>query len=136
EEGGADVVLFEVEDHPEDAVREFEELAHRGAIETVDARDSVAGREHGARLTHLEGLRVVLELLADDVTDLCGADRHLRILLLPLSTGTERTWSRGSARAALAGEIAREVLELRPDASVVDPALELDGQAAEQAAVG
>ena len=55
---------------------ELEELAGHGARQAVDARDAVAGGEHGAGLRDRDLLVVVLDLLADDVADLFGADIH------------------------------------------------------------
>ena len=51
------------------------------AGQAVDARDAVAGGEHGAGLGDRDLLVVVLDLLADDVADLCGADIHDVVVL-------------------------------------------------------
>src|SRR5213082_3407074 len=50
EQRGADIVLFEVERDPGDAVLELEHLHRGGALEAVDAGDAVADLEHGADL--------------------------------------------------------------------------------------
>ena len=41
EQRRADVVLFEVQHHAENPVREFEQLARRRVLQAVDARDAV-----------------------------------------------------------------------------------------------
>ena len=64
------------------------------AGEAVDARDAVAGGEHGAGLGDRDLLVVVLDLLADDVADLCGADIHGRRPYLESSSRRVRSWVR------------------------------------------
>ena len=77
EERDADVVLLEVEHQPDDAAAaELEQLAGHRAGEAVDAGDAVAGREHGAGLGDRDLLVEVLDLLADDLADLFGANLH------------------------------------------------------------
>ena len=49
EDGGADVVLFEVEDHAHDVAGELQQLAGHGLVETVDAGDAVTDGDDGAR---------------------------------------------------------------------------------------
>ena len=75
-DGGADVVLLEVEHQAADAVAEVEQLAGGGAGEAVDAGHAVGLREHGAGLGDVDLLAVVLDLVADDAADLVGADIH------------------------------------------------------------
>ena len=48
EQGGADVVLFEVEDHAHDPTWKLDHLARKRILEAVDARDAVADRQDGA----------------------------------------------------------------------------------------
>ena len=76
EDRGADVVLFEVQHHAVDVVRELEQLAGRGLVEAVDAGDAVAGRQHAAGLAHLDLALVLLDLALDDVADFRGANLH------------------------------------------------------------
>src|SRR5436853_323540 len=52
EERDADVVLLEVEHHAADVMGELHQLARHRAREAIDARDAVAGGEHGAGLLH------------------------------------------------------------------------------------
>ena len=80
EERDADVVLLEVEHHAVDLLAagavELEQLAGHRAGQAVDAGDAVTGGQHGSGLGDRDLLVVVLDLLADDVADLCGADIH------------------------------------------------------------
>ena len=81
EDRDADVVLLEVEHHAAESRRrrlELEQLAGHRAREAVDAGDAVADGQHGAGLGDRDLLVVVLDLLADDVADLFGADVHDR----------------------------------------------------------
>ena len=74
EEGGADVVLLEVEREARDAVLELDHLHRDGGLEAVEAGDAVADLEDGADLGEV-GLDVVaLDLLAQDRRDLFGTD--------------------------------------------------------------
>ena len=76
EEGGADVVLLEVEREPDDPVLELEHLQRDGVLEPVHAGDPVADLEHGADLGEV-GLDVVLlDPLLQDRGDLFGAKLH------------------------------------------------------------
>jgi len=76
EDGGADVVGFEVEDEAHQAARELKKLAGHGPFEAVDAGDTVADREDRPGLVGEGGLLVVLDLLLDDLGDLFGAKLH------------------------------------------------------------
>ena len=60
EDGGADVVLFEVEHQARHRLArlrrgELEHLARDGRLQAVNARDAVAHLEHGADLGHVGG---------------------------------------------------------------------------------
>src|SRR4029079_13338792 len=62
-------------------------------VETVDARDAVADRQHLADLGDLGLLAEVLDLILEDRRDLCGADFHnlpLPLQRLPLRVGDDR----------------------------------------------
>src|SRR6185295_1838572 len=61
---------------------ELQELAGHRARQAVDPGDTVTGGEHRAGFGDRDLLVVVLDLLADDVADLCGADIHGRSLQL------------------------------------------------------
>ncbi len=76
EDGDADVVLFEVQHHADDAARELDELARHRALEAVDASDAVADREDRAGLHHVDRLVVRGDLLLDDVRDFFRAELH------------------------------------------------------------
>ncbi len=76
EEGDADVILFQVEDHALDTLGEVEELSGHGPVEAVDACDAIADGEHRARLEDSDLLIVALDLLADDFRDLFSANFH------------------------------------------------------------
>ena len=64
------------------------------ARQAVHARDSVTGREHGAGLGDRDLLVVVLDLLADDVGNLCGANIHDALPYLLSSSRRLRSWVR------------------------------------------
>ena len=103
EDGGADVVLFEVEHQAVDVVRELQQLAGGGLVEAVDAGDAVAGGQHAAGLAHLDVALVLLDLALDDVADFRGADFHSLCSSLALSRGGgscggRRRRPRGGAR--------------------------------------
>src|SRR5581483_1320374 len=70
EQGGADVVLLEVEREAGDAVLELEHLHRDGVLEPVDAGDAVADLEDGPDLGELGLGRVVLDPLLEDRRDL------------------------------------------------------------------
>ena len=61
----------------EEASVELDELTRQGIVETVDARDAVAGAQHGAGLGDIDLAIVVLDLPLEDVGDLSGLDIHL-----------------------------------------------------------
>ena len=73
EERGADVVLLEVEREAGDAVLELDQLHGDTGLEAVDPGDPVADLQDGADLGEI-GLDVVLlDLLAQDRSDLVWA---------------------------------------------------------------
>jgi hypothetical protein len=77
EEGGADVVLLEVERDPGHPVFELEHLRRDGILEPVDPGDPVADLEHAADLREV-GLDVVLlDPLLEDRRDLFRPELHL-----------------------------------------------------------
>ena len=73
EEGGADVVLLEVEREPDDVVLELEHLLRHGILEAVDACDAVADLQHRADLGEVGLDVVVLDPLLEDRGDLFRA---------------------------------------------------------------
>src|SRR5262249_50916726 len=81
EQRDADVVFFEIEHHAHDwlalGAAELEQLAGHGAGQAVHARNAVAGGQHGAGLHDRHLLVILLNLLANDLADLFGADFHL-----------------------------------------------------------
>src|SRR5205823_3203000 len=119
-DGGADVVLLEVQRDAVDAVRELDQLARRDPLEPVDARDAVARREHEAGLSDLELLLVFLDLIADDVADLRRADLHRS--------------PPGPLDEAL-GHLLAETGELSPQATVVHRAVDVEHDTPEELGV-
>src|SRR5262245_19548461 len=117
-DGGADVVLFQVQREAVDAVRELDELAGLHLVEPVDARDAVARREDHSRLTNLELLLVIPDLLADDVADLRRADLHA-----PVPPGRTLGFS---------GPLLTDSGKLRPEAAVPHRAVDVEHDATEQ----
>ena len=113
EQHGADAVLFEVQRDAEHAVRELEHLAGHGALAAVHARDAVAERHDRADFGDVDVDREAADLLADDLGNLVGFDAHGRF---------------SSRRPAGL----RILLQLRPDAAVVDRAADPRDHAAEQ----
>ena len=80
-QSGTDVIFVKVQNHAVDIVREFEQLTNSCSFESVNTSNTIAGRKNGSGFPHFEGLSVFLKLLAEDVADFCGANRHLVILL-------------------------------------------------------
>src|SRR6185436_559718 len=72
----ADVVDLEVERHAADAVLELDHLAGLHVVETVDAGDAVADRQHLADFGDFRLLAEILDLVLQDRCDFCGADIH------------------------------------------------------------
>ena len=83
EDHAADVVGFEVERHAAHAARKLDHLARLDVVETVDAGDAVAHRQHLADFGDLGFLAEILDLVLEDRGDLCGPDVH--ICLFPYS---------------------------------------------------
>ncbi len=72
----ADVVFLEVQHHSLHIAGKLDELSGHGGLETVDARDAVAERQHGAGLGDVDLAAVLLDLALQDVGDLTGLDVH------------------------------------------------------------
>ena len=72
----ADIVDFEIERHAARAVGELDHLAGLDLVETVDAGDAVADRQHLADLGDFRLLAEILDLLLEDRGDLSGPDIH------------------------------------------------------------
>ena len=79
EEHDADVVLFEVQRHADDAAGELEQLAGHDLLEAVDARDAVADGEDRAGLLDLDGFFEGLDLGAKNLADLFRLDLHEKV---------------------------------------------------------
>ena len=77
EEDAADVVLFEVQHHAEDAVGEFDELAHEGLGEAVHACHAVAHLEDRADVIDDRSLFRIRRAVC------AGSRRLLPVVLLP-----------------------------------------------------
>jgi hypothetical protein len=73
---------LQVQHQAHHALAEVEQLAGHGRLQAVDAGDAVAGLEHGAGLGDGDLLVEALDLLADDLADLFGANLHVVILVL------------------------------------------------------
>jgi hypothetical protein len=73
----AHVVLLEVEHETVDAVGELEQLTGRRLVQSVDAGNTVTGREHAASFPHLDFAAVFTDLAFDDVADFGRANIHL-----------------------------------------------------------
>ena len=54
EDDGAYVVFLQVQDHADDVVGEFDQLAGNGIFKAVNPRDTVADRDNGARLLKVD----------------------------------------------------------------------------------
>ena len=78
EDHDADIVAFEVERHAAHAALELDHLAGLHIVETVDAGDAVADRQHLADFRNLGLLAEILDLLLEDGGDFRGADIHYR----------------------------------------------------------
>jgi hypothetical protein len=77
EQHGADVVLFEVEHEAVDVARELKQLAGHGALESVDAGDTVAHLDDAAGFLEVDLGLVALELPLDDLADLLRLDHAI-----------------------------------------------------------
>ena len=76
EDNDADVIGFEVQRHAADAAREFDHLAGLNVVETIDASDAVAHRQHLTDLGNLGFLAEVFDLILEDRRNFCGPDFH------------------------------------------------------------
>ncbi len=73
---GTDGVFFKVEDLPDDAALELEQLAGHGVLEAVDAGDAVTDFDDGADLADAEPVFEAGDLLLEDGRDLGNVDGH------------------------------------------------------------
>ena len=62
----------------ENIMGKFQQLAGGDFIESMDARDAIAGRQHRADFLDLNRLFVVANLFFDDPADLRCADFHVQ----------------------------------------------------------
>ncbi len=76
EDHDADIVGFKVERHALDAVGELDHFAGLHIVQTPDARDAVADRQHLAGFRNLGLGAEAGDLVLDDLRDFCGADIH------------------------------------------------------------
>ena len=67
---------LEVEGHALHAVLEFDRLAGLNIVETVNAGDAVADRQHLTDLAHLGFIAEISDLILEDRRNFCGADIH------------------------------------------------------------
>ena len=73
----ADLVFFQVQGDAGDAVRELDQFARHHLFQAVNARDAVAHRDHEAGLGDIDGLLVILDLLAQHPRDfICSNLSH------------------------------------------------------------
>jgi len=70
----ADVVGLEVEGHALHAVLEFDRLAGLNIVETINAGDAVADRQHLTDLAHLGFIAEISDLILEYRRNFCGAD--------------------------------------------------------------
>src|SRR5690606_14948569 len=76
EDHRADIVGFEVQRHPADAVLERHHLAGLHVVEAVDAGDSVTDGKHLPDFGDFRLLAEILDLLPQDGGDFCGPYIH------------------------------------------------------------
>src|SRR5262249_13449895 len=79
EDHDADVVGFEIERHATHAILELDHLAGLYVVETVDAGDTVANREHLADFGDFGLLAEIFYLLLENRRDFGGANFHQAI---------------------------------------------------------
>src|SRR5450631_4065071 len=70
ENGGADVIFLQVEDHAGHTAREFQQLTGHGAGQTVDTGNTVTDGDDRAGFRHFNLFAILLDLLPDDLADL------------------------------------------------------------------
>ena len=76
QDGGADVVFFQVEHHSGYAAREFQQFAGHGAGQAVDTGDAVTDGDDCAGFGDFDFFAIFLDLLFDDLADLFRSDFH------------------------------------------------------------
>src|SRR5439155_903826 len=74
EEHRADLVLLEVEDHPDDVAGELEQLTRHRLLEPVDAGDAVADLDDAPDLLQVDLRLVACQLSLENLADLSGLD--------------------------------------------------------------
>src|SRR5262249_15744957 len=74
EEHRADLVLLEVEHHPDDVVGELQQFAGHRLLEPVHPRDAIADLDDATDLLQVHLGLVARELALDDLADLSGLD--------------------------------------------------------------
>src|SRR5262249_55523201 len=74
EEDRAEVVLLEIENHPNDVLREGEQLAGHRTLEPVYAGDAVPDFDDPPDLGEIGLALELLDLPSDDLADLAGLD--------------------------------------------------------------
>src|SRR5262249_48682041 len=122
--------LFEVEHHPDDVVRELQELPGHRFVEAVDTRNAVANLDHAADLLKVDLGFIARELSLDDFADLSGLD-HSR----PFSeTATGARAARCSV-TPFACQLRPEAGELAVEAAIDDVRTHLGYEAAQEAVV-
>src|SRR5262249_49178247 len=72
----ADVVLLQVERQPVDVVRELQQLAGGDAVQAINPRDAVAGRQDRPGLPQLYLFVIALNLSFENFTDLSSTQFH------------------------------------------------------------
>jgi len=83
ENGNADIVPFQVENHAEDAAWELQEFHGHGVLDAVDPGDAVTDGQHRSGLTDVQLLLVVLDLFGYDLTYFFCPDCIHALHLLP-----------------------------------------------------
>src|SRR5262252_1631161 len=76
EDHDTDIVGFQIERHPADAILKLDHLAGLHIVEPVDARDAIAHRQDLADLRDFRLLAEILDLLLEDRRDFCRPDIH------------------------------------------------------------
>jgi hypothetical protein len=107
EDNRADVVALEVQGHALHAgLRELDHLAGLDVVQTVDAGDAVADRQHLADVGHVRFNAEGGDLRLEDGRNLGGADVHGLALWLSSSGAAERPgWDGAYARHSLNGVV-------------------------------
>ena len=72
----ADVVRLQVQRHTANAAWELDHFAGLYVVETINARDAVADRQHLANFGDLNLFAEILDLILQDGGDLCGPNFH------------------------------------------------------------